>query len=431
MQVFKPLLLSAFLAMGSTIASTAMAQTAPNAPAAVAQQGPAFAPQSFSAEGVVVTVNDQPISYSDVRNRAQLILLSLGVQPNQQTIIQAQQRAIESLIDEQVQIQEAATWEVEITDEEVDSRIGAMARAANATMGKFMADLSRRGINPSTLRSQIKADMAWQALVSGRYGSRVRVSDLQINDRMNRVRKSLDEEQVRVSEIFLRAYSAEQRAQMLQGAWDLRRQIEEGAPFGLVAQQFSSAASAKTGGDLGWVSPDQLKSELNEVVANMAPQTISEPIVTDEGVYLVALMEKREPVKPQLGGFELMQLVSASSALDALQEAAGQAGGCANIETAAASSTAVSAVNLGEMALGELNLVYQDAFSNTPEGGATQPLSLSGDRSAIVFVCKRVMQGDKMPSRDDVERDIKDQQIALLADRYLRDLKREATIIRR
>ena len=151
--------------------------------------------------GVAASVNDEPITIADVANRARLILLSLGVQPNEQTIIQAQQRALDGLIDETLQVQEAQQWEIEISDLEIEEELERLAAGNGMTLAQFQTDLVAQGINPVTLRQQMKADIAWQRLVGGRYGSRVRISDLQIDDRLSRLEKSMDQVQLRVSEI--------------------------------------------------------------------------------------------------------------------------------------------------------------------------------------------------------------------------------------
>lgn len=382
--------------------------------------------------GVAASVNDEPITIADVSNRARLILLSLGVQPSEQTIVQAQQRALESLIDEKLQIQEAASWEVEVTDEEVEEDLSRLARSNGMSLDQFQNDLMRQGVNPSTLRQQLKADIAWQRLVGGRYGSRVRVSELQIDDKLKRLEKTLNEEQLHISEIFLPAYSDEQMAQMLQGAWSLRGQIEEGAPFGLVARQFSASPTAANGGDLGWMSLDQMKDELAEAVRALTPPAISEPVVTEDGVYLVALMERREPVDPVLSGFMLAQLEARGDVAEALLESAAETfTGCADIDEAADAVEGVEAVRLGALPVGQASVVYADIFTNTEEGALTPTLSFNDGRKAKVAVCERLMSGPQLPSRDEMEANLRDQQISLLADRYLRDLRREATILRR
>ena len=381
--------------------------------------------------GVAASVNDEPITIADVANRARLILLSLGVQPNEQTIIQAQQRALDGLIDETLQVQEAQQWEIEISDLEIEEELERLAAGNGMTLAQFQTDLVAQGINPVTLRQQMKADIAWQRLVGGRYGSRVRISDLQIDDRLSRLEKSMDQVQLRVSEIYLPAYTPEQMAQMEQGAWDLRRQIQEGAPFGLVARQFSAAPTASNGGDLGWMSPSQLKEELAEAIKGLTPPAISEPVITEDGVYLVSLMEQREPVKAELAGFSLAQFETSGPDAEArLDEVEAAFSSCEAVDDAADAVDGVVAVKLGALPIDQTSIVYADLFTNTEEGTLTDTLTFDGDRKVRVVVCRQIMSGAQLPSREEMESRLREQQISLLADRYLRDLKREATILR-
>ena len=72
-------------------------------------QDAATAPEVQQIEGVVAVVNDDPISFTDVRQRARLLLLSLGGrQPTQEQVQQITAQALEQLIDEKLQLQEAA-----------------------------------------------------------------------------------------------------------------------------------------------------------------------------------------------------------------------------------------------------------------------------------------------------------------------------------
>ena len=91
------------------------------------------AQERLALEGVAAIVNDQPISYSDVRQRARLLLLSLGgQQPSQEQIQQITGQALEQLIDERLQLEKAAEFEMEIAPEEINSAVDDMARQSGA-----------------------------------------------------------------------------------------------------------------------------------------------------------------------------------------------------------------------------------------------------------------------------------------------------------
>ncbi|MEM7768082.1 MAG: hypothetical protein AAF253_11425, partial [Pseudomonadota bacterium] len=83
-------------APGAAPAAEAAAPAEAPAPAATAEQ---TGPDTLPLGGIAAIVNDQPISYSDVVERAQLLLLGFGSQPTQEQIQQITGRALEQLID--------------------------------------------------------------------------------------------------------------------------------------------------------------------------------------------------------------------------------------------------------------------------------------------------------------------------------------------
>src|SRR5262245_25953566 len=75
------------------------------------------------AEGVAAVVNDHVISTFDVRQRANLLITSAGLQSTPEMQQRARGQALRDLIDERLQIQETATYEIAVTPQEIDSRL--------------------------------------------------------------------------------------------------------------------------------------------------------------------------------------------------------------------------------------------------------------------------------------------------------------------
>ena len=127
----------------------------------VAAAQEASAPERLALEGVAAIVNDQPISYSDVRQRARLLLLSLGgQQPSQEQIQQITGQALEQLIDERLQLEKAAEFEMEIAPEEINGAVDDMARQSGATGDQLKQQLLAAGVNPTSLEEQMRAEIA-------------------------------------------------------------------------------------------------------------------------------------------------------------------------------------------------------------------------------------------------------------------------------
>lgn len=75
---------------------------------------------------------------------------------------------------------------------------------------------------------------------------------------------------------------------------DFRRRIQNGqSDFPSLARQFSQDGSAARGGDLGWANPGQFVPEFEQVMNQLAPGQISQPLISRFGVHLIQLIERR------------------------------------------------------------------------------------------------------------------------------------------
>ena len=73
----------------------------------------------------------------------------------------------------------------------------------------------------------------------------------------------------------------------------LTQEMRRGARFSAVARQFSQSATAAVGGDMGWLRPDQLPTELAKAVARLGPGDLSPPIPYGGGYYLLLVLDRR------------------------------------------------------------------------------------------------------------------------------------------
>ena len=381
-------------------------------------------------EGIAAIVNDEPISFSDVRQRATLLMMGIGQQPSPELQRQLLSQALEQLIDERLQIQEAAEYEVEVPADEIAAAIGDMAAQSNLTRDALYNELKTIGINPASLEQQMRAEIAWRRIMGGLYGSRIRISPNQIDDQIARLQRNASETQYQVSEIFLYTADETEKEQAKAAAVSLLDQLRQGAPFQLAAQRFSSAPTAATGGDMGWITVNTLDAPLREALEALPGLGITEPIEVENGIYLLALRSKREPAD-QTPLVELRQLIATNNSEETLTQALGQIqNGCEGIDEVAEANTDLTAVSLGQIKETDLNSEMQARVSATAVGAGSAPYTASAGVASI-FVCSRAADGTGLPSRDQIENTLYGRQLGMVSERALRDLKREATIIRR
>ncbi|WP_340692770.1 peptidylprolyl isomerase [Hyphomonas sp.] len=381
-------------------------------------------------EGIAAVVNDKPISFSDVRQRARLLLLSAGgQQPSAEQIQQITGQALEQLIDESLQLEKASEFDMEIDAREIDGAVEDMARQGGTTGDQLKAQLLAAGVNPASLEEQMRAEIAWNRVMSGLYGSRIRVSDNQVDDQMERMRSASKTTQYRVSEIFLYAPDEETRAQAVTAASAVLEQLKQGADFRVAAQRISSAPTAATGGDMGWIALDDLAPQLAEAVSSSEKPGLLEPIEVESGVYILNVANKREPSQAVTKVNLKRLFVSDGSEADLLA-AMDKIKSCDDVQSVANSKTNLRAADLDEINVDELGPEGSDLVKSTEIGQATAIFAASGGL-AVMYVCDRQDGAEALPSRDDLKGSLKNRELGMISERELRNLRREATIIYR
>lgn len=399
-----------------------------SAPVALAQ---AEESNTLALEGIAAIVNDKPISYSDVRQRARLLLLSLGrQQPSQEQVQQITSQALEQLIDERLQLDRVAEYDVEVDPREIDAELVDMAAQGGIGADALRQQLVSAGVNPVSLEDQIRAEIAWNRLMSGLFGTRIRVSDSQVDDHLERLRSAAKKTQYRVSEIFLYAPDEATRTDAMAAAGSIMQQLEQGADFRVAAQRISSAPTAATGGDMGWVTADDLAPALSAAVlaADKVPGLL-QPIQVESGIYILSISGKREPSQPTTK-VDLKRLITTDGTEATLTEAIGRIKSCADVNSVANSKSALRAQDMEDIDVVELGEEGRSLVMATEVGSPTEIFAVGGGLG-VMYVCRRQDGAEALPSKEDLKNSIKARELNMISERELRNSRRDATIIYR
>jgi len=157
-----------------------------------------------------------------------------------------------------------------------------------------------------------------------------------------------------VSEIFLYAPDEASKQQAMDAAQSIIQQVEGGAPFQLAAQRFSAAPTAATGGDMGWMSLDDLDPDLADAVETLGQPGLTAPIIVEDGIYILAVRNRRAPEQAS-NTVSLTRLVAEEGERGALEQALDQIGTCEDIEAVAAGQDGLRAATQSGVALDSLN----------------------------------------------------------------------------
>ncbi|MHC4741400.1 MAG: peptidylprolyl isomerase [Planctomycetota bacterium] len=75
---------------------------------------------------------------------------------------------------------------------------------------------------------------------------------------------------------------------------ELKAQIEGGADFAEIAQQYSKCPSGQSGGALGEFSPGQMVKEFDDVVFSAEVGKVHGPVQTQFGFHLIEITSRTE-----------------------------------------------------------------------------------------------------------------------------------------
>ena len=404
------------------------------ASAASAQDAPASDPANV--HGIVAVVNDDIVSTHDLRQRVLFLLATTGAAQDEASLARLQQQALRSLVDERLQMQESDKYDQTISDEQIDRRVAQLISRNNLSPEEVQQRLAAVGVSLSTLRDQVRSEIAWQRIVNGLFGSRIRISDAQISETINRLSANASEPSYRVAEIYIEAtpdIGGQEGA--LEGARAMITQLQEGAPFPLLARQFSSAPSAANGGDVGFIRKGELRPEIDAVLDTLEPGGLSEPIVVPGGVYVVALLEKNEDEADTVYRIRQinMPIDNISDADTAVAQFEGfrtQFTSCDTLEDDVEAVEGLSTADMGEIKASDMQEDILTRVAPLEPGQLSTPIQTPQGLVALM-VCDREVTGKSIPTRREVEDRLTNQQVAQASKRHLRDLRRQATIVTR
>ena len=380
-------------------------------------------------QAISAIVNDEVISRYDVQQRVQLIVSTSGIKPTQENIKRLETQALRSLVNEKIQLQEAIKLDVPSSDDEVNLMLERIANGNQMSGQEILQQINSQGVRAETLLNQIKAELLWNKIVRGRYGSYINVNEDEVSIVYDRTMESIGKDQYDISEIFI-GYENEQEQQEANIlANKLVEQLRSGAAFAAVAQQFSQTASSGQGGYIGWVTEGQLDNEIIDSLKELKKDEISNPINTVAGFYVIKLNDKtkaggKNPLRNQ---YDLVSVIFEINQKKESENFSKDFVSCKRIDQLTDKYNEKEVNYIGKRILSDLPEDLHNELLNKEAGDTLNP-RIIGENINIILICDRKDDIGIQVSRETIEENIYAQKIGMMSRRYLRDLRRDAVI---
>ncbi len=384
---------------------------------------------SQDIQAISAIVNDEVISRYDVQQRVQLIVSTSGIKPTQENISRLEAQALRSLVNEKIQLQEAEKLDVPSSEQEVGLMLERIANGSQMSGEEILELINSQGVRPDTLLNQIRAELLWNKIVRGRYGSYVNVNDDEVSIVYDRTIESIGRDQFEISEIFLGYEDSKEEEEANILANRLVEQLREGASFSAVAQQFSQSSTSGQGGYIGWVTEGQLDNEVINAIKNLDKDGISNPINSTGGYYIIRLNDitKAGGKNPLRNQYDLVSIIFNKENIQDANNFAKEFISCKRIDSLTEKYNEKEVNYIGKRVLSELPSDLHEELLNK-DAGETLNIREIGDNINLILICDRKDDIGIQVSRESIEENIYSQKIGMMSRRYLRDLRRDAVI---
>ncbi len=384
-------------------------------------------------------VNGRIITGTDVDQRLALIITANGGKVEAEEKERLRVQVLRNLIDETLQIQEAAANDIRVDPAEVNQSYERVAANFRQSPTQFEQYLRERGSSSASIKRQIEGELAWSRLLRRNIQPFVNVSEDEVKSQVDRLNAAKGSDEVRIGEIYLQA-TPENRQQIVANARNIVEQIQKGGSFQAYARQFSEASTAVVGGDLGWVRPSQLPPELAQAATDLQVGQLAGPIETVGGVSIIYVMDKRKVLTadPRDSLLSLKQLsvlfpkgtteAQASAKAAAFAAAIKEIKGCGQANEVGAKIGA-DVVDNDNVKVRDLPPQLQEILLNLQVGEATPPFGSITDGVRVLVVCGRDDPASaNAPNAEQIMAQMEEERVNKRARIYLRDLRRDAVI---
>jgi peptidyl-prolyl cis-trans isomerase SurA len=258
--------------------------------------------KSRPVDYIVAVVNSEPITNNEVQNlklRLEKQLQSGTAAPSAQVLTQ---QALDQLINEKAQLQQARDNGIRIDDTEVDQTELNIARQNQVAKEELYKRIVLEGLSVSAFREQLRTQLMISRLRERDVDNRARISDTDVEQfiQSQQAGKPVASSPVDINLamilIAVPENSSEQEAAELKlKAQQIVQRAKRGESFATLAQVFSQALDkGANGGEMGLRAADRYPTLFVDSTQNLNKGEVSDPVRSGAGFHILKVLDKKQ-----------------------------------------------------------------------------------------------------------------------------------------
>lgn len=238
---------------------------------------------------VVAKVNNKAIANSEVLDRYRFVTLTSKINTKNKSEKKIlRQQVIDKMVDEELIRQEAKELKIEIGEKELQEGIDLVSAHYKKNPAQLKAFLRQNNLSFEIYSKQVEAEILWSKIIVETLRPKIKISDVEVNEFFEQHKFNTDVRKFFLSEILIAP--SENAAKF---AEKLVLELRNGANFEALSEQFSSGV----GGEIGWVSQNDLDRKIYAAIYGLKKGGYSDPVSLANGYHIFKLVDSKTETK--------------------------------------------------------------------------------------------------------------------------------------
>jgi peptidyl-prolyl cis-trans isomerase SurA len=254
------------------------------------------------ADYIVAVVNSEPITNNEVQSlKLRLEKQAVPGSPVPDAKVLTQQ-ALDQLINEKAQLQQARDNGIRIDDTEVDQTEATIARQNQVSKEELYKRVAAEGLSVTAFREQLRSQLMISRLREREVDNRARISDTDVEQFIQTQQAgkpttglSFDLNLAMILVAVPENASDKEVAELQTKALQISKRAKAGENFATLAASFSQATDkGANGGEMGLRPADRYPTLFVDNTQNLTKGDISEPVRSGAGFHILKVLDKKQ-----------------------------------------------------------------------------------------------------------------------------------------
>ena len=248
---------------------------------------------------IIVKVGNEVITSFEIKNKILRTLILNNSNINQENIDKLKEQVLDNLVNIKLKENELKKTNVEIDTNRINEYL---SKISSNDIAKLKNLFIQNNVSFELFIDELKTEFRWQKFIYQKYSKKIEVNENSLNDEIETLLKDqLEVKEVNLSEIQLLNNQNINNKEFIQNIFD---EIKQNG-FENTALKFSVSSSSSEKGSLGWINIKTLSKSIYDLVSNMSPGDISEPIIQSNNILLIKLNKERKVSRTDLDKDEM------------------------------------------------------------------------------------------------------------------------------